>query len=71
VELYNLRDDISEKNDLADLPRPAGPGTAGKMPQKAAELKAMLTEWRKQVKAKMPASGPQDDFAVFEKARQR
>jgi len=60
VELYNLQADISEKNDLA-----------GKMPQKAAELKAMLAEWRRQVNAKMPASGPQDDFAVFEKARQR
>jgi len=69
VELYNLRDDISEKEDLADLPRPAGPGTAGKMPQKAAELKAMLAEWRKQVSAKMPASGPQDDFEIWQKTR--
>ncbi len=57
VELYNLRDDISEKKDLAE-----------KMPEKAAELKAMLGKWLKQVDAKMPASGPRDDFAVFEKA---
>ncbi|MBN2271528.1 MAG: sulfatase-like hydrolase/transferase [Sedimentisphaerales bacterium] len=58
VELYNLRDDISEKEDLAE-----------KMPQKAAELKAMLAEWLKQVNAKMPASEPRNDFEVFEEAR--
>ncbi len=47
VELYNLRDDISERNDLA--PR---------MPGKAAELKQMLAEWRKAVGAKMPKANP-------------
>ena len=57
VELYNLRDDISEKNDLAK-----------EMPKKAAELKAMLAEWLKQVKAKMPASEPRNDFEVFQEA---
>jgi arylsulfatase A-like enzyme len=60
VELYNLRNDISEKEDLAK-----------KMPEKAAELKAMLAEWLKQVDAKMPPSKPRDDFAVFEKARRK
>jgi len=43
IELYNLKDDIGEKNDLAE-----------KMPKKAAKLKAMLEKWRKDVDAKMP-----------------
>jgi len=60
VELYNLRDDISEKEDLAE-----------KMPEKAAELKAMLAKWRKQVNAKMPASGPRDDFDAFNEAKRK
>ena len=36
VELYNLDEDISERNDLAS-----------KMPEKAAELRKMLDTWRK------------------------
>ena len=60
VELYNLRDDLSETKDLAD-----------RMPEKAAELRSMLHKWRKQVKAKMPASGARDDFEAFEEARRR
>ena len=60
VELYNLREDISEEKDLAK-----------KMPEKAAELKAMLAKWRKQVNARMPASEPRNDFEVFEKARRK
>jgi len=60
VELYNLRDDISEKNDLAK-----------KMPEKAAELRSMLHRWRKQMKAKMPASGPRDDFDLWQQAWRR
>jgi len=60
VELYNLRNDISEKEDLAE-----------KMPEKTAELKAMLAKWLKQVDAKMPTSGPRNDFEVFEKARRK
>jgi len=57
VELYNLRNDIGEKTDLAQ-----------KMPEKAAELKAMLAEWLKQVKAKMPASEPRNDFDEWQRA---
>jgi arylsulfatase A-like enzyme len=56
MELYNLRDDIGEEHNLAK-----------KLPEKAAELRSMLRRWRKQVGAKMPASGPRDDFRVFEK----
>ncbi|MBM4020125.1 MAG: sulfatase [Planctomycetes bacterium] len=47
AELYNVRDDIGEKNDLA-----------ARMPERAAELKAMLADWRKEVGAKMPAPAP-------------
>jgi arylsulfatase A-like enzyme len=43
VELYNLRDDIGEKNDLA-----------AKMPEKAAELRRLLHRWLKQIKATVP-----------------
>jgi arylsulfatase A-like enzyme len=43
VELYNLKDDIGEKNDLA-----------AKLPDKAKELHAALVAWRKHVNAPMP-----------------
>ncbi len=47
VELYNLKKDIGEKNDLA-----------AKMPQKAKQLRDMLGAWRKEVDAKMPTPNP-------------
>jgi arylsulfatase A-like enzyme len=47
VELYNLAEDIGEKNNLA-----------AKMPEKAAELRKMLDDWRKSVKAAMPTPNP-------------
>jgi len=43
LELYNLRDDLSEKNNLA-----------GKMPDKVRELHANLEAWRRELKAPMP-----------------
>jgi arylsulfatase A-like enzyme len=43
LELYNLKDDIGEKTNLA-----------AKTPEKAKELHAKLTAWREQVGAKMP-----------------
>ncbi len=46
VELYNLREDISEKHDLA-----------GKLPEKAAELKRLLRSWRAEVGAAAPKRG--------------
>ena len=58
VELYNLRNDMGEKHDLAK-----------KMPQKAAELQSMLRKWRKQMKAKMPASGPREDFKIWQDSK--
>jgi arylsulfatase A len=47
LELYNLKDDIGEKNDLA-----------AKMPEKAKELHQMLTDWRKSVDAQMMKANP-------------
>ncbi len=43
VELYNLADDLSEKNDLSE-----------KMPQKAADLKRRLQTWLAESEAAMP-----------------
>jgi hypothetical protein len=56
--LYNLRNDLGEKHDLAD-----------RMPEKAAELRRMLGKWRKQVEAKMPESGPREDFRIWRDSR--
>jgi len=43
VELYNLRKDIGEEKNLA-----------GKMPEKAQELRTKLASWRKEIGAEMP-----------------
>jgi len=51
IELYNLKDDLSEKNDLA-----------GSMPEKAEDLHRTLIEWRKNVDAPVPVEkNPQYD----------
>jgi len=51
LELYNIKDDISEKNDLA-----------GTMPDKVEELQRMFVEWRKSVGAPIPTEkNPQYD----------
>ncbi len=52
-ELYNLREDISEANDLSD-----------KMPEKVIELNAELETWLKSIEAKMPRPNP--DYKVDE-----
>ncbi len=46
-ELYNLADDIGEKNDLAK-----------KMPGKARQMHGMLKAWQKKMGAKMPVPNP-------------
>ena len=43
IELYNLRDDLSQTNNLAQ-----------KQPDKAKELHARLAAWRQEIKAPMP-----------------
>jgi arylsulfatase A-like enzyme len=47
VELYNLKDDLSEKTDLAS-----------KMPDKANALRRMLEQWRKDANVQMPKPNP-------------
>ena len=47
VELYNLKDDLGEKKDLAK-----------DMPEKAEELRKRLHEWRTEVDAAMPTRNP-------------
>lgn len=50
IELYNLAEDISETNNLAE-----------KMPGKAVELRTLLHEWREKVNAQMPGLNPNFD----------
>jgi arylsulfatase A-like enzyme len=50
LELYNLRDDLGEKNNLA-----------AKMPDKAKELHAKLVAWRQELKAPMPTKNTGQD----------
>jgi arylsulfatase A-like enzyme len=50
VELYNLREDIGEQNDLAK-----------QMPGKVSELRQRLHEWRQEVGAQMPTRNPKYD----------
>jgi arylsulfatase A-like enzyme len=47
LELYNLKDDLSETNDLAK-----------KMPEKVREMHNLLVNWRKDVNAQMPKPNP-------------
>ena len=48
IELYNLRDDITEEHNLAE--------EKGDLAQ---ELHQMLTEWREKVEAKIPEPNPE------------
>ena len=50
VELYNLKNDIGEKNDLAQ-----------KQPEKAAQLCEHLHKWRESVGAQLPTPNPDYD----------
>ena len=47
IELYNLANDIGEKNDLAK-----------KMPERARQMHEMLKAWQKKMGAKMPRPNP-------------
>ncbi len=57
VELYNLKDDLGERHDLAAT-----------MPDKAAELRRMLHAWRGEVGAKMPEGEPREDYKIWREA---
>ena len=50
IELYNLKDDIGEQNDLSKT-----------NPAKADELRKMLHQWRKDVDAQIPKPNPDYD----------
>jgi uncharacterized sulfatase len=50
VSLYNLRADISEAMDLAEL-----------YPEKTTELKTLLKNWQKEVQAEFPVLNPEFD----------
>ncbi|MBT3379896.1 MAG: sulfatase [Lentisphaerae bacterium] len=52
LELYNLREDIGERNDLS-----------GDRPELLSELRAKLIAWRKATGATIPARNPQYDQA--------
>ncbi len=52
VELYNLKSDIGEKNDLAAA-----------QPQKAASMKKRLEEWLRETNAQIPKPNPNHDPA--------
>ena len=47
VELYDLRNDIEENNNLSS-----------ELPEKTKELKKLLGEWRKSIEAKIPQRNP-------------
>jgi len=57
VELYNLKDDLGERHDLAAT-----------RPDKAEELGRMLHAWRNEVGAKMPEGTPRDDYQIWREA---
>ncbi len=58
AELYNLTEDVGESNDLA-----------AELPDRAAELKAMLSAWRTEVGAQLPTDNPNHDPAKDRETR--
>lgn len=50
LELYNLKDDIGEKKNLAS-----------KYPERVSELQGQLAQWRRDVGARMPTVNPKAD----------
>ena len=59
--MYNLRDDLSETNNLADA-----------MPDKTRELHRLLVDWRKSVNAPVPTEkNPKYDPAAMTKRKKK
>ncbi len=58
LELYNLKDDISQKHNLVQS-----------NPDKAKELHQKLTEWRKQTQAKMPMANANPEKTPNQKGK--
>ncbi|MEE1550866.1 MAG: hypothetical protein V1244_04485, partial [Nitrospinaceae bacterium] len=55
VELYNLRDDIGEEDNLAD-----------KLPEVRDRLKGLLKAWQEEIEAKIPEENP--DFEPWQES---
>ena len=60
TELYDLREDIGETDDLSAA-----------MPDRARKLLAKLRSWRKAVGAQMPAANPQADAARYREYKEK
>ena len=60
VELYNLRSDLSETNNLA-----------ARLPEQARELQAALTTWRNELRAPMPTPNTEIDQTAAEPKKKR
>jgi len=60
LELYNLRNDLGETNDLAKL-----------MPDKTKELHAKMLAWREAIHAPMPTPNTNDTSTVKVRAKKR
>jgi arylsulfatase A-like enzyme len=60
IELYNLRDDLSEKNNLAT-----------QLPDKAKDLRNRLVAWRTELKAPMPTKNTETASAEPERKKKR
>jgi arylsulfatase A-like enzyme len=60
LELYNLKEDVGQKNNLAD-----------KQPEKAKELHEKLAAWQKATDAKMPTPNTPDKSAVKKNKKKR
>ncbi len=58
LELFNLKEDLGEKNDMAS-----------RMPSKANELKLLLKAWRKDANVQMPELNPDFDKALNDRKR--
>jgi hypothetical protein len=58
LELYNLRDDIGERDNLAQ-----------RMPERARELHAKMLAWRASVKAPMPTANKGGEAPAAKKKR--
>ncbi|MBN1806466.1 MAG: DUF4976 domain-containing protein [Sedimentisphaerales bacterium] len=57
-ELYNLKDDIGEQNNLSE-----------KLPLKTMQMKNMLANWRKKVDAQIMTPNPDYDSRKAEKSK--
>ncbi|HOX59515.1 MAG TPA: sulfatase [Candidatus Paceibacterota bacterium] len=60
VELFNLREDLSERHDLA-----------AQMPEKTVALRKLLQDWRQSIRADLPAPNPDYNPAAAPEPKKR